>query len=573
MNSNNTTGNIEPAVALPDLQTKINSSVSGFVTDQNDAAVVGAEVKAGTTSTMTDRYGYFEIKNVQVVKEAATVTVIYPGYFKGIKTYMATEGKSAFFRIKLLQKTIIGSIDANAGGNVSIINGMNISFPANAIKDANGNIYNGTVNVAAQYIDPTSTEIDKIMPGDLRGINAEGYMKELTSFGMMGVELTGNNGDLLQIADGKKSTITIPLPASISSAAPSSIPLWHFDEGNGLWQEEGSAIKNGNSYVAEVGHFSYWNCDVPAPSIHFECTIVDNNDIPVPNVRIKVIVLNDPLLISYSAYGNTDGSGYLSAAIPANSQLQMQVMGCGNIQYAKNFTSGNTSLSLGNIRIGNENVATVTGTAIDCNNNPVTSGRVILLRGNEYFLYPVNNGHINFSVAICNNVSNVNLVVQDNSTSQQTNTISTTLQTGSNDIGSHQVCGLNTQEYLTYNFNGTDSASLISPSDLVLQILDPYYGNNYIYMYGQSNTGTSNHHFGFTIPLIGLAAGTDQPMIYYNAEATTVGVTYNSVIIHITEYGNIGEFIAGNFDGIMTGMYPPYDLFHVTCSFRMRRNN
>lgn len=88
----------------PDLSTKVTSSVSGFVTDHNDAAVVGAAVKVGIANAITDRYGYFEIKNAQVVKEAATVTVMYAGYFKAIKTYMAMEGKAAFFRIKLLQK-------------------------------------------------------------------------------------------------------------------------------------------------------------------------------------------------------------------------------------------------------------------------------------------------------------------------------------------------------------------------------------------------------------------------------------------------------------------------------------
>src|SRR5689334_11609741 len=67
-----------------DLTTKIASSVSGFVTDETDAAVQGATVQAGSSTTTTDKYGYFEITNAQVVKNAAVVTVIKPGYFKGI---------------------------------------------------------------------------------------------------------------------------------------------------------------------------------------------------------------------------------------------------------------------------------------------------------------------------------------------------------------------------------------------------------------------------------------------------------------------------------------------------------
>ena len=42
----------------------------------------------------TDEYGFFEIKNVQVVKTAAVVTVTKIGYFKGIKTFGATADKA-----------------------------------------------------------------------------------------------------------------------------------------------------------------------------------------------------------------------------------------------------------------------------------------------------------------------------------------------------------------------------------------------------------------------------------------------------------------------------------------------
>ena len=113
-------------ITPPDLSTKVSSSVSGFVTDENDAAVMGATVQFGTANITTDKYGHFEVKNMQVVKEAAVVTVIKPGYFKGIKTYMAKEGKAAFFRIKLMPKPIIGTINAATGGIIALPNGLSI---------------------------------------------------------------------------------------------------------------------------------------------------------------------------------------------------------------------------------------------------------------------------------------------------------------------------------------------------------------------------------------------------------------------------------------------------------------
>jgi hypothetical protein len=185
-------------VTPPYLSTKVSSSVSGFVTDENDSAVKGASVQFGTTNITTDKYGYFEAKNVQVVKEAAVVTVSKPGYFKGIKTYIAKEGKAAFFRIKLIPKTLAGTISATSGGTVTLVNGLSIKLPAGGIVNAATNTaYTGTVNIAAYWINPTAADLNKIMPGDLRGINTEGSLKLLQTFGMAAVELTGKKRHLL----------------------------------------------------------------------------------------------------------------------------------------------------------------------------------------------------------------------------------------------------------------------------------------------------------------------------------------------------------------------------------------
>lgn len=147
---------------LPDLTTKVTAaSVSGFVTDENNAAVMGALVSVGSMSTTTDKYGFFEVKNALVVKNAAVVSVSKTGYFKGIKTFMAEENKSKFFRIELMPKTIIGSINAATGGDATSPDGLIISLPANAVISVNsGTAYTGSVNVAAHWIGPSAANLD-----------------------------------------------------------------------------------------------------------------------------------------------------------------------------------------------------------------------------------------------------------------------------------------------------------------------------------------------------------------------------------------------------------------------------
>lgn len=53
---------IAPVLPSVDLTTKVSSSVSGFVTDENDVAVKSASVKVGSQVVSTNEYGFFEVK-------------------------------------------------------------------------------------------------------------------------------------------------------------------------------------------------------------------------------------------------------------------------------------------------------------------------------------------------------------------------------------------------------------------------------------------------------------------------------------------------------------------------------
>lgn len=563
---------IDPNTMPPDLLTKVTSSISGFVTGENDAALAGATVKVGTAYTITDHYGYFEIKTVQVVKEAATVAVSYPGYFKGIKTYLAIEGKAAFFRIKLLRKTIAGSINASSGGNVTLPNGLNIFLPADAVKNAaTGSAYSGTVNVSAQWIDPTSAELNKIMPGDLRGINTAGLLKGLTTYGMLAVELTGSSGELLQIADGKRSTITMPVPASLLSTAPSTIPLWYFDETTGLWKEEGTATRTGNNYVGEVSHFSFWNCDVPGSYVQFDCTVKDQAGNPIPQALVKIT----DITTSQSRFGYTDAAGFVSGAVPDNAQLKLDILinqNCGLSTYTQNFTTTNINVSLGVITINFAlGTATVSGSVTDCFNNPVTNGYIILSENNQYYRYPVSNtGAFSFVKLLCNNTSNVTLVAEDVNGLQVSNVINQTLVPGPNTIGNMQACGISTQEFVTHTVNGGAPITYTSPTDSIDHVSSGINNQNFIH--------ADRFNFGFiqfTFSNNNISGGSTQNLISFLSSQSTGPYTISSIPmpinVNITEYGAVGQFISGNFSGLITTNPILPNFYNVTCSFRVRR--
>jgi len=560
----NSGGSIPP----PDLTTKVKSTVSGFVTDENDVAVMGATVLVGSSTITTDKYGYFEAKNVQVIKNAAFVTVSKPGYFKGVKTYMAKEGKSAFFKDKLIPKIISGTVNAISGGTVTLSNGLSIKLNAGTIVNAATNAqYSGSVNVAAFWINPEAADLNQIMPGDLRGINTEGSLKLLQTYGMAAVELTGSSGELLQIVNGQKATLTMPIPSSLTGSAPASIPLWYFDETNGLWKEEGNATKTGNTYVGDVGHFSYWNCDFPFPdAVTFDCTVVDAANNPVSGANVMIYYGSGQYT---GAHGVTDSSGYVSGAIPANSQLIIKVFTATNAcaVYTQSFTTTTSNIALGNLTIGGINTASITGSLTNCNNQPVTNGYVMMYLNSQFYRYNTNAGGVfNISTAICGPTNIANFIGGDATTSQEGSLNNYALVSGNNNVGNIMACGLSNQEFVNYTINSTPFTITV-PAGTVEQQFDSVSLNSIVINSFQTPAGAN---FGFS--KTNIAPGSTQNLTLFSSQQTGNTTIPAPISVNITEYGNIGQFISGSFSGNVTSTSPPNSTYAITCNFRVRRN-
>lgn len=555
----------------PDLVSRVNASASGYVTNENNQPVQGATVKMGASTTTTDEFGFFDINNTSVIKNAAVITVQSAGYFKAIKTFAVETGRKHQTRIQLIPRVVIGTINATTGGVATAANGMKIELPAAGLVNAtNGAAYTGNVQVAAHWIDPSSPELATTMPGDLRAINEQGLMRTLITYGMMKVELTGSGGERLQLAVGKKSKLTFPLPTTFIASAPSTIPLWYFDEEKGLWLEEGSATLNGNVYEGEVNHFSYWNCDIPANFVHFNTTVIDNNGNPVPMAHVIIRSQNNP----YSTgYGYTDSSGYTSGFIPANSDLLIEVSffnNCATPAYTQNFTTTASNLSLGTITLPPAVVASVSGTLTNCNAQPVTNGAVVVQFSNGHFVrYPVDaTGAYQFSTPLCGANVVASIIGIDASNQQQSNTSTHTLVSGNNNIGNIQACGTTTDQFINFTINGT-AYSFSSPNDSVF--MDLQSSSQMVIVRGLQLSGS--HSLSMAIGWIDIALNSQQPMYYFHTTHIPDSTTNPSqnMWVNITEFGSIGEFVSGSFSGTFIGRPPNNTPYVVTCTFRVRR--
>lgn len=136
---------------------------------------------------------------------------------------------------------------------------------------------------------------------------------------------------------------------------------------------------------------------------------------------------------------------------------------------------------------------------------------------------------------------------------------------------------LSTEEFIRYSVNSTNY-SFIKSSDKLFSAnyLDNPQPPPTTLVYGEripnpSGGATVNIHFERT----GVTLGSTPILKFFYTQQTDIYPYYTSsasqVLISITEYGNVGEYIAGNFSGLFIGPAPNNNQYNITCSFRVKR--
>ena len=551
----------------------INATLQGNIIDETGQPAAGVQIQAGAKTVTTDADGYFRIVNAALDKNAALVIAEKPGYFKALRSFTATSGANHVM-IKLIKKTTAGTIDATAGGSVTLSNGSKIGLPANAVvKASGGNIYSGTVNVYATYIDPTADDIAQMVPGSFMADDKNNKRVTLASYGMLAVELESATGERLQIAAGSVATLTTPIPSSIRSSAPSTIALWYVNEQTGIWKEEGTAVKNGSNYVGEVRHFSFWNCDISIPAVTLSATLKTGKGVAIAHgvVRLTLTAQGSPS----QAYGYTDSLGQVSGLVPANQSLVLEVLDpCNKAIYIQNIGSFNKNTDLGTITVTNSSspsLVTIEGLLKDCSNQPVTKGYAIINCDNTSRYVSVNDkGEFTTSFLRCSGGSSTCEVLGvDESAQQQGALVSVTITTPATNTGSIVACGVLSTQYINYKLDAVDYSITSTANDSLTsytyttQTTPPLFtwmsgikmsSNKYIALSFNHNAATG------TYPLSALSV--------QGFDSVTLVQPSNVILTNYPQ--SAGGFYEGTFSGQFKNINNP--LPHtVSGSFRIRR--
>ncbi|WP_299890704.1 carboxypeptidase-like regulatory domain-containing protein [uncultured Lacinutrix sp.] len=429
-------GDVNPF--LENFGADIQARFIGTVVNEQNNPVVGAEISIGTESTTTDSNGVFSILDATVYEKFAYITVSKDGFIDGSRSLVPTAGVNQV-KIMLLSIEPTAVIISGQPLTIDLPDGAEVELPGD-FQNELGQPYQGNISVTVRSLSVDDENMPLQMPGALLAENATGDLRVLETYGMLSVELRGDNGEELTIASGSTATIRIPVVSTITNP-PATIPLWYFDEDNGYWKEEGMATLDGNRYVGDVSHFSFWNCDAPFETIDFCVTMVDENNVPLTNTLVQITT--DIATWSPTTSGWTNSDGLVCGLLPANESLVLTVpdYGCVN----NNFTttigpfSDNQNITI-TVVDSTALTTTLTATLNDCNGDPITNGYLQLLYNGQFSTIPVVDGMFSSVINYCASDTTYSIQLVDVANGQSSDVISGNFISPTTDLGSQMSC-------------------------------------------------------------------------------------------------------------------------------------
>jgi len=111
----------------------------------------------------------------------------------------------------------------------------------------------------------------------------------LRPFAILNLELFDDTNTSLNITAPAK--LSIDIDPSLLSVAPAEVSMWYLDSETGLWIEDGTAIKEGNQYIADVTHFPMWACGLGYEVYELTGNIT-RQGAPYPNANLGLSISN-----------------------------------------------------------------------------------------------------------------------------------------------------------------------------------------------------------------------------------------------------------------------------------------
>jgi hypothetical protein len=245
--------------------------VAGQVVDVNTKQpLAGVAVSTSNgRSTSTDDNGFYSFEALPA--GSLVLAFARSGYATNHKQVQVTEGPPVPLCVLMKEAGTPQTVNAASGGTFTE-GDSRLQLAGGSLRTQGGQPVAGEVDLVVTKADPSTADVMSF-PGSFEtAMDTGGQMVQLESFGFATYELT-QNGQKVDLAPGQTATIEFILPDNAQDQFDlgETIPLWEFDDTSAMWMQsprsgtvrpasDGSGRK---AWVAEVDHFSSWNCDAP----------------------------------------------------------------------------------------------------------------------------------------------------------------------------------------------------------------------------------------------------------------------------------------------------------------------
>jgi carbon monoxide dehydrogenase subunit G len=303
---------VEGKASTPLLYELIQVTLMGQAFDEHLRPVANARITVGNLTKQSDAQGKFQLGPVSA-SNTILVSGVKAGHWTSQRRITPT-GSQTHVQLMLRSQPFEHELSAERGGTISR-GPFFLTLKPNGILDANNQRYTGVVKIALNGGRPDDPNFGWMMPGgDFMAQDAQGRERILYSYGFLSAYLQTPSGQPLKLDPNIGAQLRFVMPHTMVASAPDSLTLWHFDEGAGIWKEEGLARREGAAYIGTVRHFSSWNCDVPSERATVRGRVVDCKGRPVARSPIRV----------GQQIVTTDTTGLYTSFVPSQIEFTVQ---------------------------------------------------------------------------------------------------------------------------------------------------------------------------------------------------------------------------------------------------------
>ncbi|HMV68124.1 MAG TPA: carboxypeptidase-like regulatory domain-containing protein, partial [Myxococcota bacterium] len=268
-----------------------------LVTDLDLRPLAGARVEVdGADVGTTDASGVIVLDEVAEGEVAVRVEV--DGRPPTAERFTVRRGVDNELSIPMMAYQLHDRFDPAAPATVEV-DEIRVELPAGAWRDKEtGAPVSGPIDVYVAPFPIGDLAARDRAPGDWTGRTEGGATVSFASFGMAEIAFFAD-GRPVDLPAGATATLSYALPFGADVEEGEEIPAWSFDEATATWVQEGAGVVEVGAFgelrwVAEVGHFTWWNSD--RPWYDTNCILAYGHlfgtDIYVPGISVVTLGLD-----------------------------------------------------------------------------------------------------------------------------------------------------------------------------------------------------------------------------------------------------------------------------------------